>query len=137
VPTGTGLRAWLLAAIRLASPQSGVPANMEGQVQECLHAIREYLTGPQRDALRSLTQKLLDSAPELDMRKWMASVDLTADRVGFVFSNDLKVARAIIEASAEDSASISRQDRDWHLMSYATSDSYFELRKRLGIALGS
>ena len=137
VPTGTGLRAWLMAAIRLVSPQSGVPANMEGQVNQCLDAIKDQLTGPQRDALRSMTQKLLETAPEVDMRKWMAAVDLTADRVGFVFGNDLKVARAIIEASSEDSASISRQDRDWQLMQYATSEDYFELRKRLGIALGS
>jgi hypothetical protein len=137
VPTGTGLRTWLMAAIRLVSPTFAVPANMEAQIHSYLDAIKEQLSGPQRDGLRSVTQKLLDGAPELDMRKWMAGVDLTADRAGFVLSNDLKLARAIIEASSEDSASVSRQDRDAQLMAYATSEPYFELRKRLGIALGS
>lgn len=136
VPTGTGLRGWLMAAIRLVAPNFAVPANMEAQVTESLSAIKEWLSGPQRDALRSLTQKLLDSAPELDMRRWMAGVDLTADRAGFVLSNDLKLALAVIEASPEDSSTVSREDRRNELLRYATSEEYFELRKQLGIALG-
>jgi hypothetical protein len=137
VPTGTGLRAWLLGAIRTISPHFPAPANMEGQVKECSDAINRHLAGPQRDGLRSLTQKLLEAAPELDMRAWMAGVDLTADRIGFVLSNDLKIANAVIEASPEDSASIGRKQRLRDLLAYSVSEPYLELRKRLGIALGS
>jgi hypothetical protein len=137
VPTGTGLRAWLMAAIRLVAPRFPVPGNMEAQVKECVDAIKHLLPGPQRDALRRLTQKLLEAAPELDMRAWMAGVDLTADRIGFVLSNDLKIANAVIEASPEDSASIGRKQRLRDLLAYSVSEPYLELRKRLGIALGS
>ena len=136
VPTGTGLRAWLLGAIRTVSPHFPAPANMEGQVKEAAAAIQHALVGPHRDALRSLTQKLLEAAPELDMRAWMAGVDLTADRVGFVLSNDLKIANAVIEASPEDSSSVGRKQRLKELLAYSISEPYFELRKRLGIALG-
>jgi hypothetical protein len=136
VPTGTGLRGWLLAAIRMVAPRSPAPANMEGHVRECLDAIQHQLGGPQRDTLRSLTQKLLEAAPELDMKAWMAGVDLTADRVGFVLSNDLKIANAVIEASPEDAASIGRKDRLRELLAYSISEEYLELRKRIGIALG-
>jgi tetratricopeptide (TPR) repeat protein len=136
VPTGTGLRGWLIGAIRTVVPRFPAPATMEAHVNECVQAIQRQLPGPQRDALRSLTQKLLEAAPELDMKAWMAGVDLTADRIGFVLSNDLKIANAVIEASPEDAASIGRKDRLRELLAYSISEPYFELRKRIGIALG-
>ena len=136
VPTGTGLRAWLIGAIRLVAPRFPAPANMEEHVRECVEAIGRQLVGPQRDAVRSMTQKLLDAAPELDMRSWMAGVDLSADRIGFVLSNDLKIANAVIEASPEDSSSVSRKERMSELLAYSVSEQYFELRKHIGIALG-
>ncbi len=137
IPTGTGLRTWLFAAIRQVSPKFPIPATMEGQVKECADAIRAQLTGPQRDSLRSMTQKLLEAAPELDMKGWMAGVDLSADRLGFVLSNDLKVANAVIEASPEDGSVVSRKDRQRELHIFSVSEAYFELRKALGIALGA
>ncbi len=136
VPTGTGLRAWLMAAIRTVNPKFAVPASMEPHIKEALVAIKTHLSGPQRDALRSMTQKLLEAAPELDLKRWVAGVDYTADRVGFVLANDLKVAQAVIEASPEDSAAVSRKDRAQELLRYSVSEPYFELRHRLGIALG-
>lgn len=136
VPTGTGLRAWLVGAIRSVSPRFPAPANMEDLVRQCTDAIQHHLSAPQRDTLRSLTQKLLDAAPELDMKAWMAGIDLTADRIGFVLSNDLKIANAVVEASPEDASSVSRRDRVRELAGYSVSEAYFELRKRIGIALG-
>jgi hypothetical protein len=136
VPTGTGLRAWLIGSIRTVAPRFPAPSTMESHVRECVTAIQQQLPGPQRDTLRSLTQKLLEAAPELDMKAWMAGVDLTADRVGFVLSNDLKIANAVIEASPEDGSSVGRKDRLRELLAYSVSEQYFELRKRIGIALG-
>jgi tetratricopeptide (TPR) repeat protein/serine/threonine protein kinase len=136
VPTGTGLRGWLFASIRMVAPNFPIPAQMEPTVQECLEAIRAQLTGPQRDTLRSLTQKLLEAAPELDMKSWMAGVDLTADRMGFLLANDLKISSAVIDASPDEVSVVSKRDRLRELYAYSVSEPYFELRKALGIALG-
>ncbi|HKU41669.1 MAG TPA: tetratricopeptide repeat protein, partial [Polyangiales bacterium] len=136
VPTGTGLRTWLFAAIRMVAPKFPLPGTMEAAVGECVNAIRTQLNGPQRDALRSLTQKLLEAAPELDMKSWMAGVDLSADRLAFILSNDLKVSNAVIDASAEETSVVSKKDRLRELLSFSVSEQYFELRKALGIALG-
>jgi tetratricopeptide (TPR) repeat protein len=136
VPTGTGMRTWVFAAIRMVAPKFPIPAQMEQVTKECVDAIRTQLTGPQRDALRSLTAKLLEAAPELDMKSWMAGVDLSADRLGLLLGNDLKIANAVIEASPEDAAVISKRDRLRELLIYSVSEPYFELRKALGIALG-
>jgi tetratricopeptide (TPR) repeat protein len=136
VPTGTGLRAWLMASIRTVMPKFPVPPALEAHVKSCNMAIEKFLTGPQRDGLRSLTQKLLGTAPELDMKRWVAGVDLTADRVGLIVSNDLKLANAVIMASPEESSSVSTKERERELLRYSISEEYYELRRRLAIALG-
>jgi hypothetical protein len=66
----------------------------------------------------------------------MAGVDLSADRLAFVLSNDLKVANAVIDASAEETSVVFKKDRLRELLAYSVSEQYFELRKALGIALG-
>ena len=136
VPTGTGLRAWLIGAIRLVAPRFPRPANMEAHVNECVAAIRSP-TG--RPAARRRAQHDAEAARRRTRARhagWMAGVDLTADRIGFVLSNDLKIANAVIEASPEDSSSVSRKERLSELLAYSVSEPYFELRKRIGIALG-
>jgi hypothetical protein len=135
VPTGTGLKAWVFASIQMLSPKFPVPADMSVLVQEYHDAVGSHLAVPQQQVVISRAQKLLQHAPELDMKSWMASVDMTADRAGFVFANDLETAATAIEASPPDSSGLSAKERIKRLLRYAVSDEYFSLRKRLGIAL--
>ncbi|MDH5491266.1 MAG: hypothetical protein OEY14_04880, partial [Myxococcales bacterium] len=135
VATGTGLRAWLLAAIKSASPQFAVPPKLKGEVKRNTAAIAQHVLGKDRDKLISLVDRLLTAAPELDMKKWVAATDLTADRLGFILANSLSMAMAVIKASPEEN--LSTNDRIRELTLYAASPSYMELRKRLGIAIGS
>lgn len=136
VPTGTGLRAWLLAAIKLGNPQFPLPQDLRGTVSENHDALRTHLTAPSIDQLRSLVQKLLTQAPELDMKRWVSAVDLTADRAGFLVGNDLEIASALIKASPEDAAALSHKDRLRELFLFCVSEEYVRLRARLGVALG-
>ncbi|MCC7535336.1 MAG: protein kinase, partial [Deltaproteobacteria bacterium] len=62
VPTGTGLRAWLLAALKMGNPQMPLPNDLRGTVSENLESIRAHLTAPALDQLRSLVQKLVTQA---------------------------------------------------------------------------
>lgn len=135
IPTGTGLRAWLLAAIKSVVPQFPVPADMQASVDEHLGAIAKYVVGPQNEQLKSQVSKLLQAAPELDLKRWVAGVDLAADRVGFVLANDLEISLAIVRASPEDSSSIPQKERMAELQLYAVSEEYMALRKTLGITI--
>jgi hypothetical protein len=136
VPTGSGLRAWLLASIQMVQPQFPVPANLSGPTKEALAALKEHLTGQKKDELTSLVNKLLAASPSLDMKKWVAAIDLTADRVGFVLANSLEIALAIVRASPEDSAGVSQKERLKELHLYSVSEEYMGLRHKLGIAIG-
>ncbi len=136
VPTGSGLRAWLLAAIKTAVGQFPVPKDLAGSVDEHLAAFKKHLAGPQQETLRSLVQKLLSAAPELDLKKWVANVDLTADRVGLILANDLELTTAVVRATPDEAAGVPQKERLKELHLYSVSEDYLALRHKLGIAIG-
>ena len=84
VPSGTGLKSWLFAAIKMIAPQFPIAAELEGPVNEAYAALEANLQGAGRDQLARIVSKLLQSGAALDLKRWMAGVDLTADRAGFV-----------------------------------------------------
>lgn len=136
IPTGSGLRAWLLAAIKIAQPNFPVPADLATPVAEHLGALKQHLIAQAQDELQSLVGKLLTASPSLDMKKWVAAIDLTADRVGTVLANDLEIATAVVRASPDDAAGISQKERLKELYLYSVSEEYLQLRHKLGIAIG-
>ncbi len=137
IQTGTGLKSWLFAAIKLTAPQFPIAQDLEGPVTEALAALRASLNADVKELLSSVVSKLIQSGNPLDLKKWVAAVDLTADRAGFIVAHDLDTAVQVVRASEEGSASVSNQERFKELILYSTSAKYFALRRRLGIAVDS
>jgi tetratricopeptide (TPR) repeat protein len=135
VATGTGLRAWLLAAIRSVQPGFPVSEDLATPVKENLAVIKSTVQGQSVDVLSSIVSKLVQSDTSLDLKRWTSGVDLTADRAGFLLANDLQMSLAVIRATAEDQSSVPQADRISMLRQYAISEEYFRLRQRLGIAM--
>ena len=136
IPTGTGLKAWLFAAIKLVVPQFPVSAELAGQVDEALAAMNQDFQGQSRDILASVVSKLLQAGGALDLKRWVAAVDYTADRAGFVLSHDLQVTTETIRTH-EEGASVAVKERMKELVLYSTSEDYFGLRQKLSIAIDS
>jgi hypothetical protein len=132
VPTGTGLRAWLFAAIKLITPAFPVAKEIEGPVRENLAIIEPTVLGPARELLASSVTKLLGEGA-IDLKKWVAAVDLSADRAGFVVANDLELCNEMIRAADEASSAVPQKERMKELTLYAVSEPYFAVRRRLGI----
>jgi tetratricopeptide (TPR) repeat protein len=137
LPTGTALRGWLLAAIRLANPRFPVPESVRGSVDRNRDALTQTLQGPQQRALISAVEHLLREQPEVDVKRWSLGVDLTADRIGFILANSLDVAVAVMRASPADSSLASERERLKELYRYAVSPDYLALRQITGITIGS
>jgi tetratricopeptide (TPR) repeat protein len=136
VPTGSGLRGWLLAAIRLANPRFPVPDAVRGTVDRNRDALERFLHAQQQQALTSLVERLLRDQPEVDVKRWALGVDLTADRVGFVLANSLDAAVAVTRASPADASMASERERLKELYRYAVSPTYIALRQAVGIVIG-
>lgn len=136
VPTTTGLKAWLFAAMRLMTPQFPIPSDIQGPVQEALIALDRSIQGPQRDYLARVVSKLIQEGAALDLKKWVMGVDLTADRQGFLMSDDLATAVEMIRASDPASSSVPQAERVEEIFKYSVSEQYLAARARLGIAIG-
>lgn len=135
--SGTALKSWFFAAIKLTSPQFPVAAELEGAVNEAYQALEVGLVGQMRDQLTRVVAKLLTSGAALDLKRWVAAVDMTADRAGFVLAHDLETAVAVIKASDESSSAVPLDERFKELSLFAVSAQYFEIRQRLQIAVDS
>jgi hypothetical protein len=132
VPTGTGLRAWLFAGIKMITPAFPIAKELEGQVKENLAIIEQAVVGPQREMLASVVTKLL-GAGAIDLKKWVAAVDLSADRAGFIVANDLELCNEMIRGADEASSAVPQKERLKELALYAVSEQYFAVRRKLGI----
>jgi hypothetical protein len=135
--SGTALKAWLFAAIKLTSPQFPVAPELEGAVLEAVSALEAALQGPARDHLTRVVSRLLTSGAALDLKRWVAGIDLTADRAGLIICHDLEMAARVIRASDDGSSSLPADERIKELVLYSVSPSYFAIRSRLSIALDS
>ncbi len=132
VSTGTGLRAWLFGAIRLIHEGFPVAGELDSTVRENSMAIKPVVEGPARDQLSSLVSKLLKGG-SIDLKKWVAGVDLSADRAGLLVCHDLEIACEMIKASDEATAALPHKDRIRELSLFTVDSKYFNIRKRLGI----
>jgi tetratricopeptide (TPR) repeat protein len=133
--SGTALKAWLFAAIRLTAPQFPVAPELAGAVAEAMQALDAGVQGPARDQLTRVVAKLIQSGTALDLKRWVCGLDLTADRVGFLLAHDLEASVAVIRASDETASAVSQQDRFQELVLFSVSPAYFTLRERLGITV--
>lgn len=136
VPTGTGLKAWLFAAIKHCVPQFPVSGDLVGQVNEAMAALAQDFQGAEKDKLASLVSKLLQAGGALDLKKWVASIDLTADRVGFLLAHDLQITTEVIRAT-EDASSVPVKERMKDIVLFGVSEEYFALREKLSITIES
>jgi tetratricopeptide (TPR) repeat protein len=133
--SGTALKSWLFAAIKLTAPHFPVAAELEGAVAEAMRALDTGIQGPARDQLTRVVAKLLQSGTALDLKRWVSGLDLTADRAGFLLTHDLETATTVIRASDEASSAVSHEDRFQELVLFSVSPAYFTLRERLGITV--
>ena len=136
VPTGTGLKAWLFAAIKLSVPQFPVAPDLQGQVAEAMAAMQVDFQGVQKEKLASLVSKLLQGGGALDLKKWVSAIDLTADRAGFLLAHDLSMATEVMRAT-EDGASVAAKERMKEIVLFSVSEEYFALREKLTIRIDS
>jgi len=134
VPTGTGLKAWLFAAIKLCVPQFPVSPDLMGQVSEAMQAMAQDFVGAEKEKLASAVSKLLQTGGALDLKKWVAAIDLTADRVGLLLAHDLEIATQAIRAT-EDTSSVPVKERMKDIVVFSVSEEYFSLRQKLSISI--
>ncbi len=137
MPTLTALKAWLFGAIKMVSPGFPGAPDVQGPMEEARRALELQVQGQARDTMSSIVSKLLQQGGSLDLKKWIAGVDLTADRVGLIVAHDLATALELVRASDDGASVVPKAERERELIIYSVSHQYLEMRKRLGVAVDS
>jgi len=130
VANHTMLKTWMLGALRLVSPSLGAGSILPAPLNEATEALHQDLVGGRRDALVNIATKLTKGDP-VDLKRWLASVEYTADRVGFFFCNDLQIALEMIRGNHSAAQYVSVEQRSQELVRYAVSESYLSARARM------
>jgi len=135
LPNLTALKAWLFAAIRLVKAKFPVTPDLEAPVADASKVLSRLATGAGIEQLTHIVTKLLTSEAALDLKRWVHSVDFSADRAGLVVCHDLETAGALVQSVPAAQGSPSVDARLENLMIYSVSEQYLELRARQGVAL--
>ncbi len=137
VPKLPSLKAWLLAAMRLVMPKLSVAAELEPLISEAQGILQRELGFQVRDALAESMSTLLREERPLDVAAWLAGVDLTSDRLGFIACGDLPTALTVIRATGEGSSAVPVAERERQLLAYSVSPRYLALRAKCAMTVSA
>jgi golgin subfamily B member 1 len=113
-------------------PFSTLLANNE-EAQTLAKTLRQSVPRPLLEQVGELSNKLSGRVGNGLVSSWRTATDLTANRVGFVVSNDLETAAKAIATEGTALSNLSVKDRLRDLLSFAVSESYFNVRRHLGL----
>jgi hypothetical protein len=119
-----------LAALVVGSPRLPIAADVKQRVSPIARAIEPLLEPPQLDALRGHFLRFVEEGGRTNLQRWSAGAEKTATRAGFLLSNDLPTALAVLEAEEGRFGELAKD-----LLVFSTSDRYSQLRRQLGVSL--
>lgn len=141
------LRPFYLAAIRpptdlhvffilsAAHIRPDLEIEMTKDRESAMKSIRKKIKGKDFEMLKKAIDSL--SQREVDLNRWVEAVEDTANRVGFLFSDDLNASKEYLAAEPKTIGSRSVDERMSALLSYAVSEQFMDLREQLGVAIAS
>lgn len=123
------LKTMLLAGLRLGEVGPNLP-----EVEQTAHTLAQQMTAAQMESLRTVAKKLVAEEHQTDIKEWIRGVEFGACRAGFLCCNDLETAsRMIKETSSDASVEVPPGDKLRELIVFSVSESYFALRRALGV----
>jgi tetratricopeptide (TPR) repeat protein len=135
-PTVTELTVLLFAAIKLVQPDAPSPGDIDKQVMATAQTLRTFMQPMQIEGLRMVVKKFVADGAKANLKRWSQTVDVTANRAGFLLCGDLEIAKKIIAAEPQQPGDLPPQEKLKELLLFSVSDQYFSLRQGLGIAIG-
>ncbi|GMV17635.1 MAG: hypothetical protein AMXMBFR56_58590 [Polyangiaceae bacterium] len=119
-----------LAALTIGNPGLPIAEDMKRRVAPIAAAIEPVLEAQHKDALRGFFLRFVEEGGRTNLQRWSSAAEKTSARAGLALCNDLPTACGLLEA---EEGKLGELQRD--LVAFVTSDRYFQLRRRLGIAV--
>ncbi|WP_158542541.1 tetratricopeptide repeat protein [Lujinxingia litoralis] len=127
----TDLEAILYRAVALVRPEVDYAASFQNE--EAFKLMRRAFKGDDLARLKRVVEAMLQGRDELALGPWVEAIEDTANRIGFLFCDDLGVAEACLREEPRCISQRSIESRMRSLIDYSVSEQYLSLRPQLGI----
>jgi tetratricopeptide (TPR) repeat protein len=126
------LEAALVATAQLVGRKLAARPAIAPLVATLAPELQRRLTRPAAEALHALVERL----PEpLDLARWRAAVDATAQRAALLICGELAATSRMMSTETSAIATGRPQQRVQELVAYSVSPGYFTVRRRLGVTV--
>jgi hypothetical protein len=130
------LKTVFYAALKIANPNFPIPPADVVEVDKFFRQMQQKMNPGHFEQLAVLVHKFAESKAEVNLNKWWAATELTANRVGFILCNDLEVAAKMVSTEPAEIGSLPPKDKVKELVLYSVSEDYFRVRQQLGLSIG-
>jgi hypothetical protein len=128
------LEAIFQSALCLAVPTFRATADPE-ELQKQGRKLEKGLSEAARPALVRAAQQCLQDPNQTELRGYIEAVEHTANRAGILLSVDVAVAKRCLAKDPGVAARLPERSKVRDLMLFCLSQSFFSLRKELGLAI--
>ncbi len=128
------LQAFFLLAAALVKPE--LDFDKDEHSKRAFKDLKKNVRGDDLSRLTHAVNKVMAAQGDIDLGTWLESVEDTANRVGFIYCDDLDVAADYLRNEPQRIGMRSVDERMQALAEYAVSDRYRTLRQELNLAVG-
>ncbi len=136
-PTHGELKTLLLAAMKIGMRDFKLPDDKSGVLEQYVRQLQSRMQPMEIEALGKVVKRFIQAGENVDVKRWINSVELTGCRAGFLMCNDLEVAARMIQSETATVDEIPPKEKIKELVVFSVSEEYFKLRAALGISIGS
>ncbi|MGM0555786.1 MAG: tetratricopeptide repeat protein [Myxococcota bacterium] len=130
----TDLQVFYLLAAQLVKPEFSF--QQDDRTKDVYKRIKKSVKGDDERRLKKAIEASMTDNMQAQIDRWVEAVEDTANRVGFVFCDDLEVVRDYLNSEPQQISDRSVEDRMANLIEYSVSDRYLTLRQELGKTVG-
>ncbi len=129
------LRGLVFGSMRLVNPAIPLPAD-PGVLQQTAAQLAPVLPPASKEILLSLTQKMAATGYVPNVDAFIQGVEMTSHRAALTLMQDLVEALLALQAEPMLPGGLGLQQKRDALLRFAMSETFFKLRKELGVAIG-
>lgn len=129
------LKLLFLAALQFTRPQTNFGLNNQQAFVDALKRLAK-MPPPVQLQLRQYCEQFFKTEQNPNLSAWLKALDHTSNRVALLICGDLTTACNCIRNEDASISKLTPKEKIKELVLFSISDSYFELRKQLGLALG-
>lgn len=133
------LKAFFIIALHITDPSLGLDKQIGPNAPSLIEALQD---ADRRSPglmvnIQKLARQFLQSGKNPNLSHWLTCVDHTTTRLGLLLCGDLHKAASCVKNDPIPVGKASVKDKIRELVLFSISEEYFELRKHLGLSIGS